>query len=48
MDCATQGGSDSDPAGHTHHTQVLAAVDVDAGLDRTKNHCAVAAFVHTD
>jgi len=48
VDGATRGDSDGDPAGHTHHPQVLAAVDVDAGLNRTQNHRAVSAFVHTD
>ncbi|KAF3843636.1 hypothetical protein F7725_002485, partial [Dissostichus mawsoni] len=35
VDGATRGDPDGDPARHTHHTQVLAAVDVNAGFGQS-------------
>lgn len=45
MDCAVKGAAYSQMASHTHHTNVLTALNVDAGPHRAEDHCTVPALI---
>ncbi len=45
MDCAMRRATYGQTAGHTHHTNILTALNVDAGPDRAENHCTVPALI---
>jgi len=46
VDCAVIGAAYNQMANHTHHTNVLTALNVDAGPYWAEDHCTVPALIY--